>query len=253
MLSTALFFISGHGFGHATRQVEIIHALAAQVPDVRVVIRSAVNPRLLARTLTVPFELRPGPCDTGIVQPSSIHQDDPATVREAVDFYTHYDATIDAETRTAADDRPSLIVGDIAPLAFEVAARLGVPSVAISNFTWDWIYATHPGLAEAAPWLVPLIQSSYRKASVALALPFVGGFEVFPNCQALPLVARQPTRSRAETRAHFGIPADRPAALLSFGGYGLPDLDVGAVDCLGPWTVVTTDRTASTLNATPVR
>jgi hypothetical protein len=124
---SVLFFISGHGFGHASRQVEIMRALATEVPGLRVLVRSAVNPALLTRTLTVPFELRPGPCDTGIVQTSSIQHDDDATVREAVRFYATYDARIDAEVSALAADHISLIVSDIAPLAFEVAARLQVP------------------------------------------------------------------------------------------------------------------------------
>ncbi len=246
-MSTAsiVFFISGHGFGHASRQVEIIHAVSALRPDLRILIRSAVNPALLRRTLTVPFELRPGPCDTGIVQTSSIEQDDAATVRDAVEFYGTYGDRIDADVRALAGDRVRLIVGDIAPLAFEVAARMGVPGVAIANFTWDWIYETHPGLTAAAPWLVPLLRGSYRKASLALELPWSGGFDVFATRRPLPLVARRATRTRADTRAHFGLDPDRPIVLLSFGGYGLPHLDLSALDCLDDWTVVTTDRIAA--------
>jgi len=228
-----------------------MHALASEVPGLRLIIRSAANPGLLRRTLSVPFELRPGRCDTGIVQKSSIAQDDEATVREAMRFYREYDAAIDAETRALASDAVSVVVGDITPLAFEVAARLAVPSVAIGNFTWDWIYDTHPGLVAAAPWLPPLLRASYRKATTALELPFSGGFDVFTNRHALPLVARRPTRTRADTRAHFGIPIDRPAALLSFGGYGVPDLDLSRLDCLDTWTVVTTDRLASTMGPLP--
>ena len=237
-----LFYVSGHGFGHASRDVEVIHALAGVVPDLRVVIRSAVNPALLHRTLTVPFELRPGACDTGIVQRSSIEQDDEATVAEAVRFYTRYDDRVAEEVRALESSPPALIVGDIAPIAFDVAARLGVPGVAVANFTWDWIYETHPGLQESAPWLVSLLRAAYQRATLALELPFSGGFDVFPTVQQLPLVARQPTRDRASTRQHFGIPADRPAVLLSFGGYGIPNLDLTNADCLRDWTVVTTDR-----------
>jgi L-arabinokinase len=67
----------------------------------------------------------------------------------------------------------------------------------------------------------------------------------------VPLVARHSTRSRAETRRHFALPADRPAVLLSFGGYGLPGIDLTAVDCLDRWTVVTTDRIATPVDALP--
>jgi hypothetical protein len=243
---TVIFYISGHGFGHASRQVEIINTLAARRPDLRLIIRSAVNPFLLRRTLRAPYELRQGACDTGIVQKTSVEHDDAATIREAVEFYSTVEDRIAAEVLDLGRTPDlRLIVGDIPPLAFDVAARLQVPSVGIGNFTWDWIYETHPGMSAAAPWLVPLIRRSYRRASQALELPFGGGFEVFPSVDALPLVARQPTRERDETRAFFGIPIDRPAVLLSFGGYGMPALDVSTVDAKA-WTLVLTDRVTAT-------
>ena len=52
-----------------------------------------------------------------------------------------------------------------------------------------------------------------------------------------------------DTRAHFGLPPDRPVALLSFGGYGLPSLDLTTLDCLDEWTVVTTDRVSDASRA----
>lgn len=248
---TIVFYISGHGFGHASRDVEIIHALAALVPDLRLIVRSAVNPGLLARTLRVPYELREGVCDTGIVQRSSIEQDDEATIDAAIDFYGRFDDRIAAEVLALAKERPSVIVGDIAPLAFAVASGLGVPGVAVANFTWDWIYETHPGMTARAPWLVPRLKATYGLATIALQLPFAGGFEVFRTVRPIPLVARHPTRTRAETRAHFGLPAHRPIALLSFGGYGLPDLDVSAIDAGDTWTIVTTDRIRQRPDAWP--
>lgn len=237
-----VFYISGHGFGHASREVEIINALGRARPDLRIVIRSAVSPGLLARTLTVPYELRPGPCDSGIVQSSSVMHDDQETVQSAIEYFGAWSAHVEAEILDLGATRPAVLVGDIPPVAFEVGARIGVPAFAISNFTWDWIYETHPGMTDAAPWLLPLIKDAYGKATQALELPFSGGFEIFPRRQSLPLVARRPTRTRAETRAHFGVPQDRPAVLLSFGGYGLPELNLHQVDCLTDWTVVTTDR-----------
>ena len=243
-MATVLWYISGHGFGHASREVEVINALAAVRPDVRIIIRSAVNQALLDRTVRGPYELRPGRCDSGIVQSTSVAHDDAATIREAIAFYSGFEDRIEAEVAAVATDDVRLIVGDIPPIAFEVAAQLGVPSIAIANFTWDWIYETHPGFSDTAPWIVPRIREAYRKATHALALPFAGGLEVFPSVRPVPLVARQPTRSRAATRAHFGVSPDRPAVLLSFGGYGMPSLNVAQVDC-PDWTLVTTDRIVS--------
>ena len=238
---TIVFYVSGHGFGHASRQVEVMHALHARMPSARLVVRSAVDPALLSRTLTVPYDLRPGVTDAGIVQRSSVEHDHDATARAAVEFYTPWRDRIEDEVRRLSDLDVALIVADIPPLAFEVAAALHVPSVAIANFTWDWIYADEPALA-GETWMIDRIAAAYRRATIALELPFSGGFEVFPARRPLPLIARQPTRTRAETRAALGVPPDGRAALLSFGGYGMPALDLDRVDAAGDWTLVTTDR-----------
>jgi L-arabinokinase len=238
---TVVFYISGHGFGHASRQVEVINALAARRPDVRIAVRSSVSPALLARTIRTQSTLDPVTCDSGIVQVSSIEHDDAATLRHAIDFYRSFEGRVRAEVGALTHSNARVIVGDIPPLAFAVAARLELPSLAIANFTWDWIYESHPGF-DTEPWILPLMREAYSQASYALALPFSGGFEVFPARESLPLIARHAQRSREETRAHFGIPQNRRVALLSFGGYGLPSLDLSAIDCAREWVIVTTDR-----------
>jgi L-arabinokinase len=242
-LPAVVFYISGHGFGHASRQVEVINVLGTTRPDLSIVIRSAVDPGLLRRTLKVPYTLLPGESDTGVIQSSSLAHDDAATVRAAIAFHETLPARADAE-RAALPPDTVTVVADIPPLACEVAERAGVPALAIGNFTWDWIYEWYAEFATAAPWLVPAIRSAYRKARLALELPFAGGFEVFPAVERIPLIARHPTRSRFDTRRRFGIWPDRPAALLSFGGYGLPALRLASLDCLSEWTIVTTDRSA---------
>jgi hypothetical protein len=234
------FYISGHGFGHASRDVEIINALG---PHRDVIIRSAAAPALLARTLKVPYRLLPGPCDTGIVQSSSVAHDDEATVTAARVFYATYERRVADEAALLAPLGVRLIVGDIPPLAQSVADALAVPSVAVANFTWDWIYEPHPGFTDGAPGVIDTIRSAYRRAAIALQLPFSAGFEVFPVVRRVPLVARRPTRRRSATRAHFGLPAGGRVALLSFGGYGMPALDLDTLDCRPEWTIVTTDRT----------
>jgi hypothetical protein len=244
-LNTCVFYISGHGFGHASREVEIINAL--QMTDgapLRIVIRSAVAPDLLSRTVRGPYELRPGPSDTGIVQSSSVAHDDEASVREALAFYSTFDDRISAEATALRHDEVALVVGDIPPLAFEVAERLHVPGIAIGNFSWSWIYEGSRVFMRDAAALIPRLRQAYAKATLALELPFAGGFDVFPRVRRIPLVARRPTRDRRSTRAHFGLPLQRPVALLSFGGYGLGSLDVDRLDCLDTWSIATTDRSA---------
>lgn len=252
MPRSLVFYISGHGFGHASRDVEVINALGARL-DAPVVLRTSVSPELLARTLRVPYRLVPGPTDTGIVQSSSITHDDAATVARALEFHHDFAARVDTEARAIANLGARVIVGDMPPLAFATAGVLGIPSIALGNFTWDWIYETHPGFLPDGAATLELIRQCYRRADLGLELPFSGGFSIFDRVERLPLVARRATQPREATRAHFGIPPDDPVALLSFGGYGLPALDLATVDCRDTWTILTTDRVTSSVALPHVR
>ena len=198
----------------------------------------------------MPFTLLAGVCDTGLVQRDSVTNDDEATTRDALAFYSTMDARVEEECARLATHDVQVIVGDIPPLAFEVATRLGVPSVAIANFTWDWIYEWHDGLRDA-PGLLDRIRHGYRQATLALRLPLSPELDVFPRVESIPLVARAVERPRADTRLALGIADDRKVALLSFGGYGLQRLDVAALDCLDDWTVLLTDRVSAAVAPSP--
>ncbi len=237
-----VFYVSGHGFGHASREIEVINTLGTARPDLAIILRTAVASSLLTRTLRVPVIRLDGPCDTGVIQRDSVTHDDEATVREAVAFHQTLRERTTAEVERLATWNVQAIVGDIPPLAFEVAAEIGVPSIAIGNFTWDWIYEWYPEALRQAPHLLEDIRRSYRRAARALELPLSGGFDVFPSVTAIPFIARHSQWTRTDARRRLGLDRARPVALLSFGGYGLPRLDISLLDCLADWTILLTDR-----------
>ena len=69
-----------------------------------------------------------------------------------------------------AASAPTSVVGDIPPLAFAAAARAGVPSVAVANFTWDWIYGDLPGVRPAARRTsIPAIRRAYAHGDARAA------------------------------------------------------------------------------------
>ncbi|NQW04774.1 MAG: hypothetical protein HQ485_12190 [Acidobacteria bacterium] len=245
---SVVFFISGHGFGHASREVEVLNTLGEARPDIPLVVRTAASPSLLARTIRVPVTILEGACDTGVIQRDSVTHDDEATVVQAAAFQATMPARGAEECLRLAPFHVGVIVGDIPPLAFEVATQLAVPSVAIGNFTWDWIYEWYREPLRRAPRLLDDIRRGYRQATRALQLPLSGGFDVFPTVTQIPFIARHATRTRADTRQQLGLDARRPVALLSFGGYGLDHLDLASLDCLDDWTIVVTGHTGSSGN-----
>jgi hypothetical protein len=235
---TVAFYISGHGFGHASRQIEIINAFGARHPGARIFIRSAAARWLFERTVRVPFEIDPRPCDTGIVQIDSLHLDIAKTFADARAFYAAFDARADEEARLLREREATLVIVDAAPLGCEAAARAAVPSFVASNFTWDWIYAYYAEHLDLAPGLIAMIQSAYRKATAAWRLPMHGGFETFDRIQDIPFVARHARHSREETRSRLGLPLNRRLALPTFGGYGVGGLDYAHLDFDADWQVL---------------
>lgn len=240
-MPTAVFYVSGHGFGHAARSVEIVNALATRRPDLRIVVRTSVEPWLLNLTLATPVDLQHVQCDTGMVQIDSLRLDESESIRQAALFHQDLAEKSADEARQLEAVGADLVVGDIPPLAFRAAEAAGLPGIAIGNFTWDWIYAGYPEHLSDAPWLVPEIRAAYRSASLALRLPMFGGFDVFgPSVRDIPLVARRSRRDPADVRAWLGAPADRPLVLVSFGGHGLSSLPLETVDARGRYTILTT-------------
>ena len=90
-------------------------------------------------------------------------------VRDAARFYAMFDERADREAAALQETRVDLVVGDIPPLAFEAAGRAGIPSIALGNFTWDWIYAAYDAFARAAPQVIPLSARAYAGAASAAA------------------------------------------------------------------------------------
>ena len=252
-MPSVCFYISGHGFGHASRQIEIINALAraraasgASATDFDIVIRTSAPTWLFERTAQPPFTLLAGPCDTGIVQFDSLRLDERATAEDAAAFYRTMPERAADEGRILREHDVRLVICDAPPLACAAAAVAGVPSIVLSNFTWDWIYEGYEStFAVHAPEVLPAIREAYATAAAGWRLPLHGGFATVPGIIDLPYVARHAAHSRREVLETLRIDTGRPLALSSFGGYGVRDFDPATLDCLETWTVVITGRERS--------
>ena len=234
------FYISGHGFGHASRQIEIINALSAASPAIPILIRTSAPPWLFERTLRVPVTFLPGEVDTGVVQIDSLHLDAGETIRRAAAFYQALDEWARAEADLLRSHRIDCVVADAPPLGCAAARAAGIESIVVSNFTWDWIYDGYAQELGDAPGLRETLRQAYALASAGWRLPMHGGFETISPLVDLPFVARHARHPRAEVRSICGLPLEAPIALLSFGGYGVRDVDLSRLDCLDDVTVLIT-------------
>jgi hypothetical protein len=214
---SVVFYISGHGFGHASRSIELINALMDRQPGLRVIVRSQVAAWLFQRTARAGVELRPVETDTGIVQIDSLHLDAAATIARATAFMRTFDTRLATEVAFLRSAGARLVIADLPPLGISAARAAGLPAVAYGNFTWDWIYDHYDGGRE----LAHQIGEIYSLATLTLRLPMWGGFETMKPIVDLPFVARQSHKDMEETRRALGIPSGERVVLVSFGGYGV--------------------------------
>jgi hypothetical protein len=73
-----VFYISGHGFGHASRSIEVINAILAQRPETRVGVRTSAPRWLFDLTVKGKVTYSTLECDTGVVQSDAVTLDEAA-------------------------------------------------------------------------------------------------------------------------------------------------------------------------------
>jgi len=218
---TIVFYTSGHGFGHATRDIEVINTILVKRPGARIIARTSVPRWFFERSARGPIELQPVEVDSGVAQIDSLHLDEDETARRAARFYADFDRRVEGESALLRAAGASVIVGDVPPLAFAASKLAGIRSIALANFTWDWIYEIYPQFERLAPGVLDLIRGAYACATHALRLPLGGGFEAMAGVtRTVPLVARRSKLGRAEARRAMALDGDAPIVLASFGGHG---------------------------------
>ncbi len=229
-------YVSCHGFGHAARISIVLRELRRLAPRARMLVRSATPDFLYPDAVwRVPVQ-----CDVGVLQVDSLTMLVDETIQRAAEFERARPVLTAAEVAVIGRLNPAIVVSDIPPLASDVAAEIGVPCVAIGNFSWDWIYAhlgsTRPELDE----LLARITASEARTSLLLRLPFHSEMTAFPRIEDVPLLARVARGDRRATRRRLGLPDDRPVILISYGGFAFDRLDPAALAAIPEVTFVAT-------------
>lgn len=223
-------FISPHGYGHATRAIAVLERLQHIEPGLRARIFTTVPRSLFAESLSN-FTYHPVRTDIGLVQGSALVSDIPETIRQLKEFIPYPDQLVDALASSCRGC--SLVLCDIAPLGIAVAEKLGIPSVLVENFTWDWIYqayTTHyPQLTEFQDFFRNLLgRVTHRIQTEPLCNPAPHEFFCGP-------IFRRKRGTTKKIRRQLGC-SNRKLILVTMGGvlekareFIVPD---GVEDCL---------------------
>jgi L-arabinokinase len=240
-----VLYTSSHGFGHAVRCAALCRALLTAAPGVRIVVRTAAPAWIFPDGV----EIERCIIDAGVVQPNSLDIDPQATLERYAALLTDEEARVQTEASRVRELGAQVIVADVPAAAFEIAARAGIPGLALANFSWDWIYEP---FVEGRPAYAPLLdhlRAQYGRCSRLLRLPFSDGLTAFPVTEDVPLIARRSGADRVETRRSLGLPLEAPLVLFSFGGHASQEPDADRLATLGEYAFVTTTSAVDSTEA----
>ena len=221
-----VFYVSGHGYGHARRSAATIAALVERCADVAVTVRTSAPARIFAGMDRVNVEPPEMPLDFGAAEVDATTIDVPGTLAGAKALLERQKEIVAHEVRYLRQRDVRMVLADIPFLVGEVVrayradARWQVPAIAIGNFTWDWIYepyfAGDPQFASAGETM----RAAYRQFDLCLRLPFAHAMPFFPQVQDVPLVARPPQLSVDQVLPRLGLAGhdSRPRVLLAMRG-----------------------------------
>ncbi|KAG6706179.1 hypothetical protein I3842_07G212100 [Carya illinoinensis] len=190
------YYVTGHGFGHATRVVEVVRHLILAGHDVHVVTGAPEfvftseiqSPRLFIRKVLL---------DCGAVQADALTVDRLASLEKySVTAVLPRASILETEVAWLNSIKADLVVSDVVPVACRAAADAGNHHRSI---VWE-------------------IAEDYSHCEFLIRLPGYCPMPAFRDVIDVPLVVRRLHRSRKEVRKELGIGEDVKLVILNFGG-----------------------------------
>lgn len=252
-LKKVVCFISDHGLGHASRCCAVIKELCSRGAMVLVVgmIPDWFFRESCSKDIQKSIEYYRFKTEVGTFQKTSVDIDPDKTLSALDTYWTKtYPKEKPMLVEKLREWRAEIIYFDITATAPLVASELGIPSVAVTNFSFDFIYSEYVEKYPAFKQYVNICSNAYKKADSLLKLPYPCDLSSFDNCRVVrdlgAWICRPATLSKEHVRQvlvdtfaksdessqelhHFcnnceavGIEAKKKFLLLSFGGHDFP-------------------------------
>lgn len=224
-MKNVLFYISGHGYGHAVRTKEVIRALLALREDVHVLIRTSAPSWIFEKLNTLPTVKISEVClDPGVVEDDPLHINYDKTIKKLSEFLKTSLSIVYNETAYCIQNKIDVIVSDVPSLAGEIAARLDIPCIAMSNFLWDWIYEPMIIDEETRNAILLSIRTGYSKMVRWVRYPFYHESSMLEKITDVSLVFQSEVKPREAFCAGLNLPEDKKVVYIAFRGNISPEI-----------------------------
>jgi len=200
-----VYYISGHGCGHAVRSAEVIRQLSQLTTGYPIFVRTSAPSFLFGRIAAGRVSNPLMELDAGPVEHDIFKIDATATVDRLVHVCANKYTIIQTESDWLRKLKPKVIVADIPWLAGDIAEQCNVPCVGISNFLWNWIYDPFVKDHAQGGALTSSIQESYNRLHCILRLPLSHEIQLRIPVTEVPFVADHGRMDSAEIFRRTGL------------------------------------------------
>lgn len=210
------YFISYHGFGHASRAAAVMAAMRRIQPGLGFELFTNCPVQLFENSLGGNFGYVEVPSDIGVVQRSPLEEDFEATCQRLSGWIPFDPHLVDRMVKHIRRQGCRLVVCDISPLGIAAAKGAGLPSVLIENFTWDYIYEHYFEQVPALEMFSYYLKNIFSQADLHIQTAPV--CRPTPGAIQVPPVSRVPRTAPEKIRARLDIPPDARMVVVSMGG-----------------------------------
>lgn len=212
------YFITGHGYGHGVRSCAIINALPL---NTQITIFSTLPTTFFQAELHRPYQHITHAIDCGCVQQDTVYIDKLATLQTYAALNAQREALITNLSQQLKHLAVTLVISDIAALAFPIAKQADIPALAITNFNWFDIYQPFVDIYPEYKPLLNQIADDYAQATQALCLSPSLEMRVFPQRQTVGVLYRHGVVQRDRIAQCLGMNPAKKWVLVYIGNYGL--------------------------------
>ncbi|CAO3607295.1 unnamed protein product [Cunninghamella echinulata] len=168
------FYVSGHGWGHATRANQIISDILHLSAQHKVYVISNASSFIFQGVTKIGAIYRQAAIDAGVVQPLAYTVDRQETIKNLKQFIKNRPETLINEVNWLKQVEADCVICDAPFLPCAAAAAAGIPAAIASNFTFDEVYTglcEGDELDEEIKQLVNVVVQDYRNADLLIRLP----------------------------------------------------------------------------------
>ncbi|CAG8530628.1 5839_t:CDS:2 [Ambispora leptoticha] len=255
------YYVSGHGFGHATRVVQVASEILALPRRHKLYIVSNAPQFIFEGAISRGAKYRHALIDAGVKQPLAYTVDRDQTIDGLQAFMLRRREMVNRESSWLREVKADIVLSDAPFLPCAAAAAIGIPSSIVSNFTFDAVYSgmyqDDEKMDASIKKLIDQVTADYKKSNLLIRLPgyipipSFAGTQLYPEHNIsngfltkngikplkkvnrrvidVPLVVRKCKTPREIVFDNLGIPSKvyrtHKVLLVSFGGQNLEPID----------------------------